>query len=153
MWLTPTNGTSQVSASAFAADTPTSSAPMSPGPDRARHRVDALALDTRLDDGSRDHRVEQVEVGAAGDLGHDAAELGVQVDLGADRAGHDVVAAHHQRCGGLVAAGLDAEHQCRIVTSMRSSARPPGTARGGGRDTPVSAMSWHHITIASSTFS
>ena len=32
MWLTPTNGTSHVSANAFAADTPTSSAPTKPGP-------------------------------------------------------------------------------------------------------------------------
>ena len=32
MWLTPTNGTSHANASAFAAETPTSSAPIRPGP-------------------------------------------------------------------------------------------------------------------------
>ena len=41
----------------------------------------APLVDAGLDDRPGDHRVEQVEVGAAGDLGHDAAVRGVQIDL------------------------------------------------------------------------
>ena len=52
-------------------------------------------------------------MGAAGDLGHDAAEVGVHLDLARHHARHDVVAAHHQRGRRLVAAGLDAEHEGR----------------------------------------
>ena len=110
-WLTPTNGTSHASASALAADTPTSSAPISPGPIVHATASMRCVLDAGLDDRPGDHRVEQVEVGAAGDLGHDAAERRVQVDLRADDARHDVAAAHHERRRRLVAARLDAEHE------------------------------------------
>ncbi len=63
MWLTPTNGTSHAIANALAADTPTSRAPISPGPTRAGDRVDAFLVDAGLDDRAGDHRVERVEVG------------------------------------------------------------------------------------------
>ena len=81
------------------------------GPDRAGDGVDAPVLDPGLDDRPGDHRVEQVEVGPAGDLRDDAAERGVQLDLRADDARQDVAAAHHERRGRLVAARLDAEHE------------------------------------------
>ena len=48
---------------------------------------------------------------ALADLGDDASELGVQVDLGRHHARHDVEAAEHQRRGGLVAARLDPEDE------------------------------------------
>jgi hypothetical protein len=81
------------------------------GPDRARHGVDAPVGDARLDDGASDHRVEQLEVRTAGDLGDDAAERGVQFDLRRHDARDDVGSSHHERGRGLVAARLDAEHQ------------------------------------------
>ncbi len=44
-------------------------------PDGAGHRVDPLLVDTGLDDRAGDHRVEHVEVGTRGDLGHHATEV------------------------------------------------------------------------------
>jgi hypothetical protein len=93
--------------------------------DRARHRVDATRLDTRLDDRSSHDRVEQIEMGAAGDLRDDTPVLGVQVDLCRDDARQHVVTAHHQCSGGLVATRFDAEddrvlvdaHPCLIALS------------------------------------
>ena len=111
-WLTPTKGRSQASASALASATPTSSEPMRPRPDRRRHRVEVGGGvgDAGLGQGLGDDRGEQLEVGPAGDLGHDPAEGGVQVDLaGHDRRAHRRPAADHGG-GGLVARGLDAEH-------------------------------------------
>ena len=56
---------------------------------------------------SRDHRVE---VGAARDLGHHAAEARVLVDAACERVA-DEGRATHQAHAGLVARRLDAEHQ------------------------------------------
>ena len=119
MWLTPTNGTSQAMASALAAEHPDEQCPDQPGPDGAGHGVDAFLVDAGLDDRARDHRVEHVEVGPRRDLRHDTAEVGVQVDLRRHHARHHVVAAEHQRRGGLVAARLDAQHQRRLVERTR----------------------------------
>ena len=132
------------------------------GPDGARDRVDALFGDAGLDDRAGDHRVEQVEVGTAGDLRHDATELGVQIHLGADRAGDDVVAAHHERGGRLVAAGLDTEHERRIRDLERATVRTTERAAHRAASGQIvrrrswysgRAMSLHHMTIASSVFS
>ena len=121
----------------------------------ARHGVDAPLVDSCLDDGAGDDGVQHVEVGATGDLGHHPAVLGVQVDLGAHHARHHIGAAHHQRCGGLVAAGLDAEdervgtgHDGTAAHRTASGHSSASRSRYGG-----SAMSWHHITMASSVFS
>ena len=82
-----------------------------PRSDRARHCIDAPLVDAGLDDRPGDHRVEQVEVGAAGDLRHHSSERDVQLDLRADDARHDVASAHHQCRRGLVAARLDAQDE------------------------------------------
>ena len=125
-----------------------------PGSDRTRNGIDTLRLDTGLDDGPSHHRVEQVEVRPTGDLGHHAAVLGVQVDLGRHDAGEDVVATHHQRGSRLVATRLDAEHDRgigdvhRCTSGTESGLSSDRRCRNGG-----SAMSWHHMTIASSVFS
>ena len=63
------NGTSHVSASALAADTPTSSAPTRPGPIVQATASMPLVGDAGLDDRPGDHRVEQLEVGAAATSG------------------------------------------------------------------------------------
>ena len=86
-WFTPTYGRSAASASAFAALTPTSSAPASPGPWHAATASSVAELDARLDQRLGDHRRDELDVGAAGDLGHDATEARVEVDL----------ARHHRR--------------------------------------------------------
>ena len=49
--------------------------------DGGAHRVDVVVADPGLDQGPGHHRRERLDVGAAGDLGHDAAEAGVQLDL------------------------------------------------------------------------
>ena len=61
------------------------------GPVGGGHGVDVAVLvlrgavgQARLDEGLRDDGHEEVDVGAAGDLGHDAAVAGVEVDLAAD---------------------------------------------------------------------
>ena len=123
MWLTPTNGTSHVSASALAAETPTSSAPTSPGPTvhataRAPRRFDA-GLDDRLGD----DRVEQIEVGAAGDLGTTPpywACRSTWVETTLDSTSSP--STHHRR-GGLVAARLDAEDRPRDPEPERHEPR------------------------------
>ena len=123
------------------------------GPDRARHAVDPRIVDAGLDDRAGDHGVEHVEVRPRGDLGHDATELGVQIDLRRHDARHDVEAAHHQRRRGLVAARLDAEHERRLVDASRLSIAPgASSARIRSSCSPYSSLvrSLHHMTIASS---
>ena len=116
------------------------------GPDRAGDGVDAAVVDPGLDDRPGDHRVEQLEVGPAGDLRHDAAERGVQLDLRADDARQHVAAAHHQRRRRLVAARLDAEHErvrsdvvvvgSSVSPSTWSSVIGAAAPRGDGRTRP-----------------
>ena len=60
--------------------------------------------------GPLDGRHHRLEVGPAGDLGHDAAEAGVLLDAAGDRVGEQGVAADDADAG-LVAGGLDAEDQ------------------------------------------
>ena len=78
--------------SALAAETPTSSAPTRPGPTVAGNCVDALLLDACFHDRLSDHRVEEFQMGLAGDLRHHAAVLRVQVDLARHDGRQDVVA-------------------------------------------------------------
>ncbi len=126
-----------------------------PGPDGAGDGVDPFGLDARLDDRPGDDRVEQVEMGTAGNLGHHTAVLRVQVDLRRHHAGQHVVTAHHQRRGGLVAAGLDAQDDGRVGDGHDGNA--PGMDAGLNDDrrslNSAAPMSWHHMTIASSVFS
>jgi hypothetical protein len=73
-----------------------------------------------------------LQVGAAGDLGDDAAEAGVLVDAGGDLVAQQLAAAD-QAHPGLVTGGLDAQDQ-GLVTAHRavsSSAGAPGAAGPG----------------------
>jgi hypothetical protein len=123
MWFTATNGTSHAIANALAADTPTSSAPIRPGPTVQATASIVRLVDAGLHDRAGHHRVEHVEVGSTGDLGHHATEVGVEVDLARDHARHHVGAAHHECRRRLVAARLDPEHQRvrRTGTRVRTS--------------------------------
>ncbi len=118
-WFTPTSGLPVAIASPFAYATPTTSAPMSPG-------ACVTAIASRLREGQRAvepecgaralHRLvddadDRLGVLAARDLGHDAAEAGVEVDLACDHVGEQLAPAPHHRCGGLVARRLDGEDE------------------------------------------
>ena len=131
-WLTDTNGTSQVSASAFAAETPTSSAPISPGPVVAATASMRLPLEPRLDERTRRHRDDELVVRPTGDLGHHAAVPRVQVHLGRHHRGHHVGATADAGGGGLVARGLDAEHH-RVRAGERDGSGRTIGGSGHGR--------------------
>ena len=128
--------------------------------------VDAGVLDAGLDDGLGDDRHDQLDVGAAGDLGHDAAEAGVQIDLARHHRRQHVGAADHDGRRRLVARRLDAEDDrvaadvadlttSRSSTSSASSSRrscrgwPPRSASSRSAYSGVS-MSLAHMTMASS---
>ena len=89
-----------------------------------------------------------LQVRPAGHLGHDAAEPGVLVDAGGHRVGQQVVPAHEPHAG-LVARGLDAQHQrrCHGVPSPRAASPPTSSPRADGLTTgPASSR---RITRAS----
>ena len=75
---------------------------------------DAGIVKRRLDDA-----VERLDMGARGDLGNDAAECRMLLDLAEHDVGQDLrpaaVVQRDDGCGGLVAAGLDAEHPASFV--------------------------------------
>jgi hypothetical protein len=83
-----------------------------PGPLRDRHELDVVEGGVRGPQGVVDHVVDEREVVAGRDLGHDAAVAVV------DALGGDDVGAHLPRAGddgraGVVAAGLDGQdHSC-----------------------------------------
>ena len=56
------------------------------GPGRRRHRIDRGEVEPRLVHGLGDRRIEQVHMGARGNLGHDPAIGGMQVELRAHHA-------------------------------------------------------------------
>jgi hypothetical protein len=64
--------------------------------------LDVLVRDAGLDQGLGDHGREQLDVGAAGDLGDDAAVAGVAVDLAGHHRRADAGGALDHRGGGLV---------------------------------------------------
>ena len=122
-WFTPYSGTPSETASAFAAATPTSRAPARPGPE-----VTAIASrSASRTPASRQARSivghHRLEVGPAGHLGHHPAEPGVLLDAAGHGVDQQLLAADDPDTG-LVAGGLDAEHQGPVVhqlTSFRSS--------------------------------
>ena len=130
-WFTPYSGLSSAIASALAAATPTSSAPARPGPAVTAIASTSVERDPGRLAGPLDRRHHRLEVGARGDLGHDAAEARVLLD----RRGHGV---GQQRLPaddadpGLVARGLDAQDE-RLVGH---DAMMPGRVRGAGRPVP-----------------
>ena len=134
-WLTATNGTSHTRASAFAALDADEQRAHQPGADGGADRVDVVVADAGLDQGARHHGGEQLDVGPAGDLGNDAAEAGVQLDLAADHRGQDLLGIDDDRRRGLVARRLDAEHAgaghhdaSGAGPAMASTMVRPGTA-------------------------
>ena len=76
--------------------------------------------------GLLDRRVEQVDVGPRGDLGDHPAVAGVQGLLVGEHVGADQAAVLDQGDAGLVAGGLDPEHQHRYSSrgSGMRAARP-----------------------------
>ncbi len=69
---------------AFAAESPTSSAPTSPGPCVTATRSIVVERHVRLVERRADHRRDELEVASRGDLGHDAAVARVQARLRRD---------------------------------------------------------------------
>ena len=90
-WSTGISGRRRGAAIAFAVLTPTRRAPIRPGPDRHRDRLDVLERGAGLGQRGLDHRDGELEVMARGDLGDDAAEARVRLGLRGDRVGEDRV--------------------------------------------------------------
>ncbi len=89
------------------------------------HAVDRIESEGGLGQRLDDRRVEQLDMGARGDLRHHPAIDGVKVELRAHHARQDGAAAvglepHEGGCG-LVAARLDAEHASGGYVGRRSS--------------------------------
>ena len=84
-----------------------------PRPSGCGDAVDLVEAETGFGHRLGDENIEQLDMGARGDLRHDAAELGMQRKLRAHHIGEDdalaACLAPHQGGGGLVAARLDAE--------------------------------------------
>ena len=89
--------------------------PIRPGPAAAATPPSCRVADAGLLHGRVDDAVEQVDMGARGDLRHHAAERRVILDLRVDDVRQDaagtVLAPLDHGGGGLVAGGLDAQHQ------------------------------------------
>ena len=138
----------RANASAFAAESPTSSAPIRPGPGRRRDEVDVVERDA----GARERLLERagqvLEVRARRDLGHDAAVERVRLDLRRDRRSRGSrPSPSRTRDGRLVARGLDAEDDHGAAAPLRAASRARRTAAArlspyGGRQIPSS------VTIA-----
>ena len=103
---------------ALAVLTPTSSAPIRPGP-RCGDGLDLVEGHPRLGQRRLDHRRGQLEVMARGDLGNDAAEARVRGGLRGDHVGEDPRAVENRRAG-VVAGGLDREDQSSHMISASS---------------------------------
>ena len=93
-------------------------------------RVDVVQPDAGGLAGPLDGRHHRLEVGPAGDLGHDAAEAGVLLDAAGDRVGEQRVPADDADTG-LVAGGLDAEDQRLVGHAGRSLTRTTAVVPSG----------------------
>src|SRR5205823_11439717 len=117
------------------------------------HGVDVGQLEPRLDQRLGDDRVDQLEVGPAGDLGDDAAEAGVEVAL----AGHDrrpeVGAVVHHADRRLVARRLDPEDVHSGWSSTSVVPETPSSMAVRSRAYSSPATSSAHMTRASSLVS
>ena len=94
--------------------------------------VDVVQADARRLAGPLDGRDHRLEVSAARDLGHDAAEASVLLDAARHRVGQQRVALHDPDTG-LVAGRLDAEDQG--LAHAAHSASPPQPRRRDRRST------------------
>ena len=108
------SGSRRTAASALAEDTPTSSAPISPGPWVTATRVEVPGPHAGALQGVGGHGVHELEMAPRGQLGHHAAVALVQQALRRDRVGEHVSVAGHHGGAGVVAARLDREDQCLI---------------------------------------
>ena len=109
-----------------------------PGPVRDRDRVEsregsgpsspsaAPARSQRLVDDADD----RLGVLAARDLGHDAAEARVEVDLARDDVGEQLAPAAHDRGGGLVARRLDREDELGLRPLVGDASAGVGARAG-----------------------
>ena len=109
-WFTANSGFSSDTASALAAPMPTMSAPASPGPDVTATASMSASPTPASASAAWIAGSQRLEVRAGGDLGHDAAVAGVLVHRAGDRVRKQRAPAHDADAG-LVAAGLDAEHE------------------------------------------
>ena len=92
-----------------------------------RERVDVAEPDLGLGERGVDDRVDELEVVAGGDLGHDAAEPGVRRGLRRDHVRADRGAVYDRRAG-VVAGGLEREDH-RHATRPFSLGSLPGPIR------------------------
>ena len=128
-WSTAANGSSRAAAIAFALESPTSSAPIRPGPWVAATSSTSSRLAAGPAQGLVDDGVDQLEVMARGDLRHHPAEAGVLL-LRGDHVGADRAVLLQDRRAGVVAARLDREDAHGGEALGTSSSDP---ARVGGR--------------------
>ena len=136
------------SAIAFAALTPTSSAPARPGPWHAATASRSPKLDAGLDQRVRDHRRDQLDVRPARDLGHHTAEARVQIDLARHHRGADV------RPSSTTAAAVSSHDVSiprmsvtpRLASSSDRLAGDRALDRVEQRDVLGRSISWAHIT-------
>ena len=127
-WSTGISGSRRDQASAFAAERPTRSAPISPGPCVTATDSTSSSVAPPCSSAAVSTGPIKLEVPARGDLGHDAAVARVQLGLGGDDVRAHVAASRDERDRRLVAGGLD----------RRGS---PGPHGGGGSFHMISASS------------
>ena len=143
---------------AFAALTPTSNAPASPGPRTAATASSSSNDDARFDERLLDDVADQLDVRATRDLGDDAAVARVQIGLARDHRRTHEPTVVDDRGRGLVAGRLDPEHahaahdqpwrrSITVVPRMPRSI-PASSRRYGG-----SLTSYAHMISASSPVS
>ena len=84
-----------------------------PGAAGHGHGVDLVEAHPGFGERGVDRGLQRLEVRAGGDLGDHAAVTGVLVHAGGDRVAEQLTAADDPDAG-LVAAGLDAEHEGRV---------------------------------------
>ena len=140
-----------MSASAFAALTPDEQRAREPRTVTRGDGVEGTQLHARLDERLLDHLGDELDVGPAGDLGDDAAEARMEIDLARHHRRAHHAAVFDDRGGGLVARRLDPEdaHQARRSSTTVS----PGSPRSMESSSSVysgRSTSCAHITSASS---
>ena len=119
---------------------PTSSEPASPGPSvtATASRSDQLARSgaaTRL----VEHRDHPAQVGARGDLGHDAAGLRVERDLARDDVGDDPAAVLDDRDRRLVAGALDGQDEAAHSVPLAERRHRSESSVSGSQSSPYSS--------------
>ena len=108
-WLTATSGLPAASASPLPVSSATMTPPISPGPAvAATASTSPMATFASLEH-PPDEVGKDLHVGTRGDFGNDPAERPVRVVLRDDGLGQDLPLARHQRRGGVVAGGFEAE--------------------------------------------